>query len=113
MKMEFYRKVGKKIQDTRRAQKMSQKELAEKMGKGSATYINLIESGKRKVSLESMTKIAKALGTTLNTFLDENYKEMNPHDLLELALISDTELHRAQRKMIMEFVEFIRKRGYS
>lgn len=108
MNKAFYIKVGKKIQEIRRDKKIPQKYLAEKLGRKSATYVNLIETGKRRISLYSLTNVAKALGVPISTFLETDYKSMDPQDLLEFALISDKDLDSEQRKMIIDFVEFLR-----
>ncbi|MCA9373864.1 MAG: helix-turn-helix transcriptional regulator [Candidatus Gracilibacteria bacterium] len=110
MENNFYQEIGKRIQKVRKEHRVSQRELASKIGKKSATYINLIESGKRKISIFGLTKIANALEVPINTFIHKNYLELNSSELLELALISDRQISTSQRKMIMEFIEFIKTR---
>lgn len=109
--IDFYKEVGQKINALRKKKKMSQKELAEKLGKGSATYVNLVESGKRKVSVRSLVKIAKALDVTLNAFLDEHYTALDTDQLLRLALVSDEKITSAQREIIIDFINFLRTKN--
>lgn len=111
MTTHFYINIGKIIQRIRKDRKMSQSELAEVLGKQSATYVNLIESGKRKVSLESLMHISKALKVPLNTFLDKDYKSLDSDALLELALISDFDLKSVDKKLVLDFVHFLRSRN--
>lgn len=56
--------VGEKIKQERQNANMSQKELGEKLGVSQA-MIGQYESGKRKPKVETLTKIANALGKKL------------------------------------------------
>ena len=64
--------IGETIKVRREFMNMNQVELAEKAGKRSATYIALIEQGKRNVSIYDLIKIAHALGTTVSHLIGEN-----------------------------------------
>ena len=110
MKNNFYQDVGKKIREIRTKKKISQVELAKKLGKISSTYINLIESGKRKISLENLIQIARSLETDLNFFLEYHHHPLDPPSLLELALNSEPKLTLEQKKMIAELVVFLKGR---
>lgn len=106
----FYQDIGEKISNIRKEKGYSQNLLANKIGKKSASYINLIENGRRRVSLQGLVKIAAALNVTLNTFLEESYEAMDTNSLLNLALISDPELNPEQRALIIEFIDFLRSK---
>lgn len=60
-----------KVKEYRTLDKMSQLELAKKVGVARQT-INLIENQKYNTSLDLCIKIAKALGTDLNTLFWED-----------------------------------------
>lgn len=107
----FYKTIGDKIQKVRRDKKISQKALAQKMGQGSATYINLIESGKRKVSLYAICEISKALEVPLNHFLEKDYNELNAYELIEIALISIKNINVSERKTILDFIHFLEEKN--
>jgi len=111
MQKVFYEEMGKKIQNLRKERGLSQKELAKAIGKNTASYITLIETGKRRVSLHSLTKLADALKVSLNAFFDKNYEAMDSDSLLNLALISDPNLTPDQRESILDFVKFLRTRN--
>ena len=55
-------KFGKKVKKIRLSKKMSQGDLAKKLGVGSA-YISKIERGIQNMSLTGIIKLADALGT--------------------------------------------------
>lgn len=66
-----YYAIGKRIQRTRKAQKITQEKLAE-LTDLSPSHMSHIESGKTKVSLPSLISIANALHTTVDSLLHEN-----------------------------------------
>ena len=55
---QFSEQIGFKIKSKRRKSGISQAELAEKLAI-SASYLNLIESGKRKVNVDLLIKLAE------------------------------------------------------
>lgn len=63
-----YKIIGKNIQDIRTARNMTQAELAEKVDL-SVPYISYIENGNKHPRLETLIKIAAALGTTMDALL--------------------------------------------
>ena len=63
-----YARIGKRISEFRRAKKLSQFQLAE-LAEVTDSYICHIETGRKKPSLESLVRIASALGITLDRIL--------------------------------------------
>lgn len=53
--------VGKRIRRLRRRSGLTQEELAEKVDV-SVTHIGLVETGKRRMSLKTLQRVASALG---------------------------------------------------
>jgi len=66
-----YERIGRRIQQLRKLKKMSQAELAEYTGM-SVSYISHIETGIKHASLESVVRIANALGITVDQVLNGN-----------------------------------------
>lgn len=64
----LYQNFGGRVYKTRRSQRLSQEELAQKCGFGRAT-IATIESGRQSVSLDQAYKLCRALGQKLDEFL--------------------------------------------
>ena len=64
--------VGKRIQLARKAQGLTQKQLAEKLGLSTGT-IQQYELGKRQPRFENVVKIAEALNTSVVALLDEPF----------------------------------------
>lgn len=63
-----YKIIGKNIKDIRTARGITQTELAEKTDL-SVQFISYIENGTKHPGLETMIKIASALGTTMDALL--------------------------------------------
>lgn len=96
-----YKKMGKRIREYRTRAFMTQEKLAEVI-ELSAVYISQIETGIRKPSLETIIKVANALGVTLDCLVSESIT-INEDDKIneilvilkgrtkeELSLASDT-----------------------
>ncbi len=62
MSNEYLLLFGKRVRELRKAKKLSQLQLADKVGVD-RSYIGLLERGERNPSLEVIADIAKALGT--------------------------------------------------
>jgi transcriptional regulator with XRE-family HTH domain len=60
----FYKALGKRIADRRKALTLTQESLAEEAGIGSS-YVARIETGTRKPTLDVLGRIAEALGVPL------------------------------------------------
>ncbi|GAB4035043.1 helix-turn-helix domain-containing protein [Spirosoma gilvum] len=61
-------KVGKHIREARKANGLTQKELAEKLGVGEPA-VNGYEGGKQNLTIETLQRIADALGVEVSTFI--------------------------------------------
>jgi transcriptional regulator with XRE-family HTH domain len=62
-------KLGKRIKEIRKAQKMSQEELAYQ-SKTDYSYLNEIEAGKRNPSVKRIDALAKALKVSIRDLFD-------------------------------------------
>lgn len=73
--MEEERKLGQKIRELRKQQKLSQTELAEKADVALMT-ISRIERGEHDPHIRTLSRIAKALGvSTISLMLSAGYVE--------------------------------------
>ncbi len=66
-----YERIGKRVQQLRKMKKFSQADLAE-MTELSVSYISHIETALKKASLDSVVRIANALGVTVDQILHGN-----------------------------------------
>lgn len=66
-----YKLIGKRIQETRKRENLSQMALSEITGL-SCSYISYIETGKKQPSLSALLQIVNALGITMDELLFGN-----------------------------------------
>lgn len=84
-----YERIGKRVQQLRKMKKLSQADLAE-LTEMSVSYISHIETAIKKASLESIVRIANALGVTVDQLLNGNQTSNQDEYKSELRdLISD------------------------
>lgn len=92
MMMEInYKNIGMRIGLRRRELKITQKEIAEKIGV-SDKYISNIETGKRNINLEMLSRMCEILYATPDYFLLGNIKkdiDSNIIDCLKLCSPED------------------------
>lgn len=67
--MTIVKRLGERIFSLRKAQKLSQAELAV-MASLDRSFISEIENGQKNISVVTLEKIAKALGTSMGDLLD-------------------------------------------
>ena len=63
-------RFGKNVQELRKAQQLSQEQLAEIAGVH-RTYIGMIERAEKNITLCNIEKIAKALNVSISKLLEE------------------------------------------
>ena len=62
--------IGKRIRELRLAKNMSQEKLAAAAGLH-VTYISMVETGKKNITVLALDKICKSLGTNLGNFFEK------------------------------------------
>ena len=109
-----FKLIGKRIQEVRKQQAMTQAELAA-LTDMSDSYISCIETAKKQASLESLIRISNALGITVDELLTGNQLH-NPTDYqtdIDL-LMEDCSL--LERRFIYELISvakyIIRNNGW-
>lgn len=82
--MDYY-KIGQKIRKYRKANGLSQEQLAEKVSI-SVTHMSHIETGNTKLSLPVIADIAESLGIQVDDLLREDYfkRQSIEEDILEI-----------------------------
>ena len=99
--------IGTKIQNRRRALKMTQEEFAEKIGI-IFNYVGMIERGLRVPKLETFIKIANVLGVTPDYLLADyiTAKEDKQNEELNERI---ERLSESDRKHILEVIDLLIK----
>lgn len=65
------RKFGQKLRLLRERHNVTQRELAEKLGYSAYAYVYLVESGRRKPSLDMIMKVSKLFDVSTDMLLDD------------------------------------------
>ena len=102
-----YMRIGRRVQEIRKMRKLSQADLAE-LADMSVPSISHIETALKKPSLESVVKIADALGVTVDQLLNGN--QSNDHHTYEAEvaeLLADC--NSKERRMIFELVTLVKR----
>jgi len=84
-------KLGEKIKKMRKMRNLTQEELADKIGVASKHQISLYESGKTIPYADTLQRIAKVLGISLDYLLDDDIEN---EDIKFMPKINDQDLLR-------------------
>jgi transcriptional regulator with XRE-family HTH domain len=93
--------VGRKIRQLRRQRKLTQVELAEKIGIHQSD-LSRMEQGEYKVGLDALLKILQTFDLSIGDFFEEN-------DSPESVLHKMKTLTPAAQKEVEDFIEFKRR----
>lgn len=103
--------IGRKISEFRLQKGLSQVQLAERIGKDSATAISYFESGLRKVAIDDLIKIAKVLDKNVDDFLPKTATEhIQPKDFAIKLRANYDKLDKETEKSIFDFTELAKKK---
>jgi len=104
-----YKEIGQRIKKARENAGLSQEELGRKVGGFSGTAISLYEQGERKISLETITSIAKVLNVTIEELV-EGYTEETPS--IKYALRADKDLKNDTnlQNQILDYIEYLKSK---
>lgn len=69
MRIKLSVEIGKRVREHREAAGLTQEQLAHQCG-WHRTYVGMIERAEKRVSVERLAHLCKALKTTLSDFLD-------------------------------------------
>lgn len=102
-----YDLIGARIKEHRQRRNLTQEMLAELI-EMSPGYISLIETGKKKASLETLLAICRVLSITLNELLTGNQIPLDTDYNLEIAeLMSGCNEH--ERRIAYEIMKTVRE----
>lgn len=113
MDEKFYKEIGRKIKELRKKKKITQEELAFKIGK-SPNFIGLIERGKKRPSIETLRKIAEVLDVPIKSFFESfNYSPPQEDILTEKIKMLLRDTSDKDKKAIYQIIRTIieRKKG--
>ena len=93
--------LGEKVKTLRKALKITQKELAMAVGVSQST-IGMIEGNKQGASNDTLLKLAKALNTTVDNLLSNNYFDNEIKENVELSKKAERDIAKDLEKTLNE-----------
>lgn len=100
-----YKIFGSKLKELRKEEKLTQEELAEKMGVSKTTIVNY-ENGNRKVPLEVVVKLANYFNVPVDSLLNNDIKHVSNiklwQDEFKNIIFTDHELEQ-----IIKYAHFL------
>lgn len=107
MNPDMKKQIGANIKAIREKIGWSQEQLAQSIGKQTATYIAFIEKGERNVTTVDLMSIAKQLGTSVASLVGED--KQKSVTFIE-ALRSSKDLNKSDRDKIEDYFNFIKNK---
>lgn len=95
---------GRRLRSLRKAGNLTQEELGDRAGL-SYKYLGAVERGKENPSLETVAKLAKALGIEMNDMFEFEHEEMSQAKLRKQL---DTILKKADADTLRKAVKLLR-----
>ena len=94
MKLNEFSNIGSKIRKERRIKGLSQSDLSKKL-EISASYLNLLESGRRTITVPLLIKIGNELGISLKDLTLESNKRVlsDVMDVLSNDIFDDLDIN--------------------
>jgi transcriptional regulator with XRE-family HTH domain len=117
--MKAYEKIGQRLQKAREESGMSQEDLAKRLG-CSQSSLSYYELGKRRLYFTELQQISNVLNRPLTYFLESaDESESNQNDFSNLLkgpylkeiLVQARELKPAQRKSVLEYIQWQKTRN--
>lgn len=101
--MDIYINMGKRIREERVKKKISQENLAE-MCNLATSYIGIIERAEKRASIDTIVKVANALGVSMDCLLGDSLKYSNG-TLIEKAAMYLRDLNEEEAKYVYRIIE--------
>ena len=104
---EFFRAMGARITDARKARNLTQQDLADRLGIAQQTYAQY-EAGIRRIPASMLPKLAHHLSLTLDELMGvgaTSKSKPGPSSKLELQIEQLRQLPRATQKVVIHMLD--------
>lgn len=106
----FYQELGQRIAAFRKAQEITQVQLAEILGISQQTVAHY-EVGRLRISVELLTVLAKTLSVSIEELIEapplNNATKRGPTSLLQKQIEQVSQLPRAKQKFVSEMLDTV------
>ena len=105
---EFFIQLGARMTSLRKAQSITQVQMAEWLGVSQQT-INAYEVGRRRIQVSALPKVAHLLGVSLEELIGDERKpaKRGPAPKLQRQIERIQELPRPKQKVVMEMLDTV------
>ncbi len=102
----FFARLGARIAELRKAQNITQVEMADALGVSQQT-INSYEVGRRRIPVSALTTLARTLGVNVETLIGEKTPpaKRGPTPKLQQQVERLGRLPQAKQRVVMEMLE--------
>ena len=101
---DYFQRVGGRISKIRTESGVTQKQLSEEVGIAQPALAHY-ESGERRISLDTLAKIAKALNTFIEDFIPEEDKKRGPIPKIDRELAKVKLLPENQQQVVIDHIQ--------
>ena len=103
---QFFKDLGARIAELRKAQNITQVQLAETLGVSQQT-VTAYEVGRRRMPVSSLPHIARFLGTTVEELIGEKAQpgKRGPAPQLQQKIERLTSLPKAQQRLVLQMLD--------
>lgn len=104
----FFEQLGARIAELRKAQGITQVQLAELLGVSQQT-INAYEVGRRRMAISALPKLARMLGVAMEDLIGQEQRpsKRGPVPKLQQQIDRITQLPRTQQKFVMQMIDTV------
>ena len=110
----FYRALGQRIAERRKAQDLTQQQLAERLGVSQQTLAHY-EVGRLRIAVAMLSTLAKELDVAVEDLLGEPTKagklKRGPTPKLQQQLEQISQLPRAKQRFVIEMLDTVLERA--
>jgi transcriptional regulator with XRE-family HTH domain len=104
----FFRQLGTRIAERRKAQDLTQAQLGELVGV-TQQQIASFETGRRRMPISTLPALARALGTSIEELIGEQPKaaKRGPTPKLQQQLEQLSRLPKAQQRLVSQLIDTV------
>jgi transcriptional regulator with XRE-family HTH domain len=104
----FYRALGQRVAEARKAAGLTQTQLAEQLGIAQQTLAHY-EMGRLRIAVALLPPLAKALGVTVEELMGEEVRpaKRGPAPKLQQQIERIQQLPRAQQRFVMQMLDTV------
>lgn len=106
---EFFKALGLRIAQARKAQNLTQQDMADRLGVAQHTYAQY-ELGIRRLPASTLPQVARDLGLTLDELLDQNEQpraKPGPASKLQKQFDRISQLPKTKQRFVLEMLDMV------